>query len=402
MAATDAHYQAAIGTISRARLTAALALAAAGAIFYNLLPLTLGVAQDDLGLGDTAIGLLGASFFFGFNLVSASAYFWMHRVSARHLALMAIATGSVCLALSIDRALPLMLLLTAFAGGAFSVLYGMAAAIIGETPQATRWFGAKITLEAIVGTLLVLILPGTLIQSHGYPGLVAGIVIAVLLLSPLCLLVTGRIAGMSNDAGTGNLPNTEVPGNTNAAATLTALLAAGLFFAGQTTVWAFVERMGANAGFPPQALASLLSITLVCAVLGSLTAALLGDRLGNVPPFIAACALFFVGALAIANGQGFWPYAIGASIVTYSVGLGIAFAVSEVARLDSNGRYVIFSVPAVGIGAMFGPGIAGFLADAGGYGAVLAFGAVTVGLAAVLLPLASGMRTAGDRGADLA
>ena len=44
-----------------------------------------------------------------------------------------------------------------------------------------------------------------------------------------------------------------------------------LFFCGQTTVWAFAERIGANSGFEATAVGTLLSVTLMFAVAGSRT-----------------------------------------------------------------------------------------------------------------------------------
>ena len=41
--------------------------------------------------------------------------------------------------------------------------------------------------------------------------------------------------------------------------------------------------------------------------------------------------------------------------------MGVPFAVAEIAELDVDGRFVIFSVPAIGLGAMVGPGVAGAL-----------------------------------------
>jgi predicted MFS family arabinose efflux permease len=368
-------------------IAAALALAATGSIFYNLLPLIVGVAQDDRGLAPSQLGLLSAAFFLGFNVVSASSFFWLHRFGQKRIAFTALLLAAAAMLTSSSQSFPLMLTFTAIAGGAFGVLYGLASALIGSTTHQARWFGVKISLEAMLGVVLILILPGTLIAAYGYTGLILGMILAALLLSPAFLALPGAaLAADADHAAEG--PGDGLMTGERTAIWL-ALAACLLFFSGQTTVWAFVERLGADAAFEPEAVAGLLSTTLVFAVLGSLSAAALADRLGNLLPFLGACTLFLIGDATLFWSANFTAYSIGACVVMYSTGLGISYCVAEIARLDPDGRHVVLSVPAVGAGAMLGPGIAGFLAEGQGYSSVLVFGAVTVAAAMILLTLAS-------------
>ena len=52
---------------------AGVAVSAIGAIFYNVLPLVVGVAQDTRGLDDRTAGLLGSAFFVGFTVTTVTA-----------------------------------------------------------------------------------------------------------------------------------------------------------------------------------------------------------------------------------------------------------------------------------------------------------------------------------------
>jgi len=67
------------GHDSLKRIIPALAISAIGALFYNILPLYVGAAQDGLGLSTSEVGLLPASFFAGYNLVTLGAFFWIRR-----------------------------------------------------------------------------------------------------------------------------------------------------------------------------------------------------------------------------------------------------------------------------------------------------------------------------------
>jgi len=56
-------------------------ISALGAMFYNLLPLFLGTAQDFRELSDQAVGILSSSFYVGFTLTTSTAYFWIRKFS---------------------------------------------------------------------------------------------------------------------------------------------------------------------------------------------------------------------------------------------------------------------------------------------------------------------------------
>ena len=60
-----------------------------------------------------------------------------------------------------------------------------------------------------------------------------------------------------------------------------------------------------------------------------------------------------------------------------------------IADLDIDGRYIVLTVPAIGIGAMTGPGIAGVLSQSGDFGSLLAFVGITVVVSAVLIAVSA-------------
>lgn len=64
-------------------ILAGIAISALGAMFYNVLPLFLGTAQDFRGLSDVAAGVLSSAFFAGFTLTSLTAFFWIRKLSQR-------------------------------------------------------------------------------------------------------------------------------------------------------------------------------------------------------------------------------------------------------------------------------------------------------------------------------
>ena len=137
----------------------------------------------------------------------------------------------------------------------------------------------------------------------------------------------------------------------------------------------------------------ILSLTLVFAVLGSLLAMVLGDRFGSGKPFAAAIIIFLVALAWLSQTTTVTDYAIGACLLTLAIGLGITYVITIVADLDMDGRYVVLTVPAIGVGVMSAPAIGGLLTASQEYSAIFVVGSLTVmmSLLAGLIALKKGL-----------
>jgi predicted MFS family arabinose efflux permease len=350
-----------------------------------MLPLYLGLAQDFKQLDTSATGMISGAFFLGYNIVTLSAFFWIRKVNWRHISLLAAPFAAVALyAGALTNNYTHFLVATVVAGGALAAIYGIGTTAIGDTSNASRWYGVKIAAEAALGAVLFLVLPGTLIADRGFEGLVLGMIIAMVVLAPLAWRLPAR--GVKTGIADLELPGPDsAPSAGSNTGIWLSLAGTLLFFAGQTTVWAFVERLGVAGGFPAQTVGNLLSITLLFAVAGSLTCAALGARFGNSWPFAAGCGIYFCALALLSRADQFAFYAAGACMVTYSFGMALPYAVARVAELDSDGRYVVLTVPAIGIGAMLGPSIAGMLTSDDNLTPILWFGGCAVALATLLV-----------------
>ena len=370
------------------RIIPALAISAIGALFYNILPLYVGAAQDGLGLSTSEVGLLPASFFAGYNLVTLGAFFWIRRWNWRVATLIWLPVAILGLLGSIViPGLWGLFLSTAIAGGGFAALYGIGTTILADTSKPARWYGVKIAVEAIPGAALLFILPSTLVAQYGFAGVVYALAGVSLLLA--VFLPTLPASGDLEHPNPENpVPAVTAGPDVNRFSIWLALFGTLLFFSAASGLWAFIERMGSALAFEANAIGMLLSLTLVFATLGSLTTAWLGKRLGNVQPFTASALLMMV-ALAVLYGKpNFELYSVGAGLLTFGIGMGLPFAIAEVADHDADGRYIILSVPAIGSGAMIGPAVAGALAADGSFSWVFIIGGITI--AAAIFSLSRG------------
>ena len=373
-------------------IVAALIASAIGALFYNVLPLFLGSAQDYRGLDNRAIGFLSSAFFLGYNVVTISAFFWIRRLS--WALIVAVSTPLAALALyagTLTESYAMLLVSVAVAGGAFAAIYGVGTTVLGDTSNPSRWYGIKIAAEALTGAVLLLVLPSTAIARWGFDGTVFGLIIVMVFMSPF-LFWTPAHGVKSPDSEVLPIDVPEPAASGRPAQTpfiWGAIFATLIFFAGASAIWAFIERFGAQVGHDPSAVGVLLAVTLIFSVIGSLVAAVLGGRFGNVRPFVAGAGIFLAALVALGESQSFTLYAIGACGATFAIGYMLPIAITEIAELDGDGRYVVLSVPAIGIGAMLGPGIAGVLTQSGNYVALLVFGAATIVVSSILIAAAA-------------
>ena len=365
-------------------IAAALIVSAIGALYYNLLPLYLGVAEDYRGLDNREVGFLSSAFFLGYNIVTISAFFWLRNVSWSMV--VAIATPIAAISLYAGTLFPgyvLLLLATVIAGSAFAALYAIGTIILGDTSNPARWYGIKIAVEAFAGALLLLVLPGTAIARWGFDGAVFGMIIFIIVLSPFLFWIPKE--GGKGQADAPEISTIRAPQSAFIWGTLLATL---IFFSAASAMWAFVERIGAHDGYDPEIVGALLSVTLIFALLGSTLAAVLGGRFGNTKPYAVGGVIFLMSLYVLNSVVVFTQYATGACLLTFAIGFMLPIAITEIAELDLDGRYVVLSVPAIGIGAMIGPAIAGVLSQSGNFQPLLIFGAVTLTISMMLLAYA--------------
>lgn len=373
-------------------ILSALAISAIGALFYNVLPLYLGSAQDFRDLNNQQTGFISSAFFLGYNLTTVWAFFWIRRWNWRWVTAVALPIALLgLLAGGYAASYSILLLSTAVAGGGFAALYGIGTTILADTSNPARWYGVKIAAEAFPGAVLLFVIPSVLTPLAGFNAMALGMGAVALLLAPMLFLLPKQ--GRAELEGT---VEQEAPGAGDASldrtAILGALAATFVFFSAASGMWAFIERIGANGGFSPESIGLLLSITLLCATGGSLLTAWLGERLGNTRPFYAACVALLFSLLLLGTSGGFAVFATATCVLTFAIGMGLPFAIAEVAELDADGRFIILSVPAIGMGAMFGPGISGTLADIAGFSSVLLAAGGAIFIAVALMRFSSGRK----------
>ncbi|WP_396275055.1 MFS transporter [Hyphomonas sp.] len=347
-------------------LWAAVAAATIGVLFYNVMPVFLGSLQDSRQLSGEQIGFVASTFFFGFNLVSGSAFFWIQRVLPRTLCLISggILLATLC-ASALAESIRAILALTFVVGGASGALAGIAAKIISESQNTTLWYGIKVAAESAAGVVLLFVLPATLIPEFGFQGTVIGMILVIVLLGlPILWMRNESVA--PNDGQGDKLARPDETDGSSILRVWLALIAMLVIFIGGSAIWAFEERIAARFEFDSAWVGMVLGLSLAFAVIGPLAAGSIGKRFGLRLPFVCGALIMIIGVVLIGLSENeALFYAVGACLFMLGWGGAIPFLFSSVAMEDPTGRYIALTVPALGVGSMIGPSVAGFLYDSG-------------------------------------
>ena len=367
--------------ITMAILLAAIAAGSIGGLVYNVFPLYMGPLQDSTGLSNGQIGFIAGAFFLGTNLTGISAYFWVRSASLMYIALAT--TLSLILFLLLAARLDsfiLQLLVTVLIGAASGALYAISTTLIGATRNTPRWFGIKFTIECLAGAILLFALPVTLIPDFGFTGVVLGMILMILVFAPVLAYMSRRRLPEQQEVSpvtAGGAGDSRLP----VWLALTSLL---FYFIGASAIWTFLERLAANNQFDASATGMMLGITLIFAVIGSLITGVTGDRFGNLRPYLVYSIMLVIGVLLICRTDNFILFSIGAYafMLAWAGADGYQFAI--VADVDPDGRHIALAVPAMGIGSMIGPILAGYLYSGGSTAGLFIMLLVTISIAVFL------------------
>ncbi len=348
----------------RRQLIAVVITGATGAILFNILPVFLGQAAEHYTLSDSAIGWLGAIYFFGFGVSSVGAAFWLHRVSRKMLA--GCTYGAAVLLLLFSSTLQSFpqFALTMFAVGfALGVLYTLSFVLAGEFPDSTRSVGIKFGGEVALGAVLLLILPTFIYPLFGFRGVLIALALVLLAASP-CVRFVSSASPAAQRSSSGEFSR----GAWISRSALIGLVALFVFTAGQSALWSFVERGGVRAGYDSAFIATALSVAKIMGGLGSFTAAAISVRFGLLKPILFAVVVYILSMLAFVFGQGFSFYAIAVVLFFFVWLFALPYFVSAVARLDADGRAISLITACIVFGSMLGSASAGQLVQGAYFG----------------------------------
>jgi predicted MFS family arabinose efflux permease len=348
------------GHIGVASTVSAILLCVAGTSMYLILPLFVGVAADHLGLSDRQVGLLASSEIAGIGLASLLAVTWQHRVSWRLAAGASLAFIIAGDLLSIGATSSGSLLALRFLTGLLGEgpAYALGLACLGETRQPNRAFLQLTASQVAYATTALWGLP-YVVAVWGFAGMLS----VFAMIAGLAAVWVFWLPAKSHKA-------TSAPRLARMTGSRRALVALGfhlVFFAGVSSIWTYVERMGNAFGLAPEDVGMALAVSTAISFAGLLLASGAGARLGRRLPF--ACAGIGLGAAAafLAAPLGLWGYVAATALFSVAWNIGVAFQLGLATQLDTQGRLLILAPAFQAGGSTLGPALAAALLSGQGY-----------------------------------
>ena len=290
----------------------------------TLIPLMVGAAVTDLGLSDSEVGYLASIDLMGLAFISITAMLWVRRYSwhlIARLSLIVIVVGNL---LSISAAR----FLTEMGSGG---IYALALVTLGETKSPDRSYSFGIASTIAVSVAIFLWFP-SFIGRYGIDFIFAfHIVLALLILPAIRWLPTSvSIDPQRGDAGTGG----SVP------LMLLCFVAFAFFMMAEGGIWAYVERIGAQAGLAADFVGQSLAASQVASFIAALMASALSIRLGRTLPIVGGMTLFLISLyflqLPTAN-----MYLLGVCLSQFAWIFVLPYLMAMCVQSDPSGKYYV-------------------------------------------------------------
>ncbi|MCA1197017.1 MFS transporter [Sphingomonas sp. R647] len=356
-----------------ARRTDSLALIAAVVIGNGIahigtstMPLQVGALMD-LGLNGREAGLFG---FFQIGALALSMIAlapFIHRARSVTVAMIGatLALGAHVLMYFMPGSFALLLVFAALAGTGYGLVF--AATITGGSTAANPDRVYAIGNGGAVAYVVALMFVMPLASIHlGRMGAFLAVALAILITMPMMLAFRART----------ELPAIHAGGLLRQPAILALMLMWAGYSLGTGALWSFAERIAKGLEIAPTTTATILSLSALCGIAGTVVAAWLGGRAPRVASMVFGLIGTGVSCLLMGFATGAVMFAIGVLtywifyMYQYSVFLGVAAAIDPSGRAGTMGggweRFAFaIGAPIGGLVADFGSysmlGILGFL-----------------------------------------
>ncbi len=353
------------------------------------LPFLIGTAMASFSLNEAQAGLLGTVEFASVMVISLIVAPLMGKMDRRKLVYMGFLVVLCANVFSVfANGYYLLLILRVVAGLGAGTVMACGNATVSNAKDPER-FAGHMSVLAVFLMIFIMFVFSRVSEAWGLAGIYTAMCVTIIFMG-IFLHNMPRNAAQKDDTAESS------ESHQYKALKITGLLMLGAFFAfslRDTMAWAFVERIGSEAGFSGEQIGNLLSIQAMSGLIGPIIATIIGSRFGLKWPIIAG---IFVSGLATylvsASTDSKLLYIVGVMLMPGSYFYTLAYLTSLAAELDEQGRIVAASGSALMAGIAVGPAIGGkMIVSGGGYGvvgiAIIACAVLT--LIFVLFPMAS-------------
>ncbi len=367
------------------------AVAVAG---FNIQPMYLGALADHLGFSPEQLGLVAGAEIAGGALAGVVATFWIRRWNWRRVALtalLALGLGNIASAnVTGFESLVVIRFLTGFLG--IGSNYALAIAALSDTQKRERNFSIAVVVQVSVAIAGFMLLPSFIAES-GTPAVFLPLAtLAFVLLPFLKILPPG---GEKESVVTGDVATA------SSWPIWLALACQCVWYLGVGGVWAFVERIGVDAGIDNEGIGNALAFGMAVGLLGAFVAAAIADRFGRVVPFAAAMFGQVLAVWLLTSLEDRNSLVIAICLYNGSWNFALPYLFAMAALADTRGQLVVLMSTAQAVGLTLGATMAGAVIARWGLLTVTWQGG-TAALAALLIFVMLGQRLRSVRASSAA
>lgn len=360
-------------------LAAAILLTMVGLLVPNIQPIVVGAAADNLLFNSQQLGFLAGIETLCLGTSGLLAVFWVRRSNwhkVASLALSVIFVGNLATAFVADYAALLVIRgLTGLLGD--GVAFALGIAIISEYDDTDRNFGIMVIVHVASMFIAMWLLPYA-DALWGMAGVFVPVAVLGLLLLPTVSVLPGKAVARATTLVTNSSSNGPV---------FWGLGAQLVWYIAVGGLWAFIERIGDNAGLTDTDIGLALAIGMGVSIVGSIVATWQGDRFGRLVPFIFTMVVqVFVAALLL-DFEGVVVYSLIWFVFNLVWNYALPYMYAGVAKADYSGKFVVLVPTAQSFGLGLGASIAGMLIADFGLPAVIYLCFVANTVAALLFAM---------------
>lgn len=354
-------------------IVAAIGVGVTGSLALPFLPMTVGALTDNLELTPQQVGFVVSSDMAGMILANLAALWWIRRVDWRKLALcfalLLLFSHTVSTQAETFELLVIMRLLAGFAGGS---MMAIGSTTLGDTSNPERNIAFSIATHSIIAACGLLFMPA-MIQRFGVAGVfgtMAALALPVFLFLPW-LSRQGRWRGTVKRGITPSISRHAI------LIALLVTLPGFLFHVGYAATWAYMERIGVNLGLSLTMVGSAISLSMIVALFGSLTASVIGLRWGRVIPFAVTIVLQLIALYILGfRLSGYTTYLAALLLYAFCINFPIPYQVGLAVKMDQTGRATVMYLLMLKAGVAIAPPIAAVFVRNGNFLPVIVMGAL--------------------------
>ena len=337
-------------------------------LVYNTLFIILGAMATQRNYDERQIGFLGSAFLVGQLVSNLSGVLWVNKVNWRFAVGGSAIAGALFIAASAHAGYSMLICFYLLAGSMTGVALSCMFCHMSGMDNPVRAYSVSLIMQCLVAGSVIIILQSFVLPNFGFTGLsytIAAMCLIALIAAPFLPkgITTTAQKNSQNHITDSNINSCKGSpiSSKKSLLSIAGLAAISIYFLGQTSIWAFIERIGDAKGFSADAIGTISASVLILCALGAWAANQTALRLGKLVPIAIGISGFIVAILTLHFSNSKVAYFL--SFLLYASAWNYILPY-QLLMVSQDQKYSVYAsvIPAFqSIGASAGPAMVGIL-----------------------------------------